>query len=436
VQSYLYDAFGNQTATTTQPVGSGTSTTRNTPTTAGTNRLGSGVYDARGNLTALGGASYEWDALGSLSRMRNGTEDWFYFYTADGERLHSLQIATGPSQQRLWALRDLDGKVLRRYSQVPSGSGFAWVVEADYIHRGDQLLAAETPQGRRHFHLDHLGTPRLVTNASGQQVSFHTYFPFGEEATFFAQSNERLKFTGHERDLNALGGPGDDLDYMHARYCSPVTGRFLSVDPAGESAKPGEPQTWNRYAYVGNNPLRFVDPDGQERAEIMLNQDVKDLQAGKINRQEFLERQQAKAQGALVGVGLVAGGVAALRALPAIVGFFLRPAVITTATVTLAGLADQPLPSSVTGPLLEVSKGNLKHIAKHLDEFRALDSKATVRDVVALGQRIAGNAGNFVKNHGEQKIYEAAVTIGDRTVRVRVVVNSHGGLRSVFIPEK
>jgi hypothetical protein len=42
-----------------------------------------------------------------------------------------------------------------------------------------------------------------------------------------------------------------------------VTGRFLSVDPAGESAKPARPQSWNRYSYGLNNPVKYVDPDGQ-----------------------------------------------------------------------------------------------------------------------------------------------------------------------------
>jgi hypothetical protein len=50
---------------------------------------------------------------------------------------------------------------------------------------------------------------------------------------------------------------------MHARHCSPITGRFLSVDPV-DSAKPAAPQTWNKFAYAANNPMKFVDPDGKE----------------------------------------------------------------------------------------------------------------------------------------------------------------------------
>jgi RHS repeat-associated protein len=70
----------------------------------------------------------------------------------------------------------------------------------------------------------------------------------------------RAKFTGHERDLGNLGGAGDDLDYMHALHCSPVTARFYMVDV--HPSEPRKPQSWNRYAYVENNPLLYVDPNG------------------------------------------------------------------------------------------------------------------------------------------------------------------------------
>jgi RHS repeat-associated protein len=52
-------------------------------------------------------------------------------------------------------------------------------------------------------------------------------------------------------------------DYMHARYYSPNLGRFMSVDPVGGSI--GSSQSWNRYSYVENNPLAFLDPNGRLR---------------------------------------------------------------------------------------------------------------------------------------------------------------------------
>jgi RHS repeat-associated protein len=68
----------------------------------------------------------------------------------------------------------------------------------------------------------------------------------------------RVQFTGQERD----GETG--LDYFGARYLAGAPGRFTSPDPLGASGKASSPQTWNRYAYSLNSPLKFVDPDGLE----------------------------------------------------------------------------------------------------------------------------------------------------------------------------
>lgn len=71
-----------------------------------------------------------------------------------------------------------------------------------------------------------------------------------------------MKFTGHERDI--VAGDGHTLDYMHTRYCSPMMGRFFSVDPLLDSERSmHSPQAWNRYSYVLNNPMGRVDPDGR-----------------------------------------------------------------------------------------------------------------------------------------------------------------------------
>jgi RHS repeat-associated protein len=81
-------------------------------------------------------------------------------------------------------------------------------------------------------------------------------YPYG---TPFAASaaESRRQFTGHERD-EATG-----QDYMLARYYGANLGRFLSTDPAGAGVEVVDPQSWNAYTYVGNNPLKFIDPDGE-----------------------------------------------------------------------------------------------------------------------------------------------------------------------------
>jgi RHS repeat-associated protein len=68
--------------------------------------------------------------------------------------------------------------------------------------------------------------------------------------------SRRGQFTGKERDSET------GLDYFGARYFSGAQGRFTTADPLMASARASNPQTWNRYSYALNNPLRYVDPDG------------------------------------------------------------------------------------------------------------------------------------------------------------------------------
>ncbi len=124
-----------------------------------------------------------------------------------------------------------------------------------------------TPQpiGRWFFlHTDHLGSPRVIVDDLGNKISTHHYMPFGEEKPLPGRltSNNR-KFTGHERDVESSSFDNPDgLDYMFARYYSASLGRFMAVDP-GQSVSKENPQTWNRYSYVLNNPLKFLDPTGE-----------------------------------------------------------------------------------------------------------------------------------------------------------------------------
>src|SRR6185295_18411501 len=71
------------------------------------------------------------------------------------------------------------------------------------------------------------------------------------------------KFTGKERDVE-LG-----LDYFGARYMSAAEGRFISADPVMVmNQRLFDPQQWNMYSYVRNNPLRLVDSNGKWPSEI------------------------------------------------------------------------------------------------------------------------------------------------------------------------
>jgi len=129
---------------------------------------------------------------------------------------------------------------------------------------------------------DRLGTPRMIVSKSGTLASVkrHDYLPFGEEiggplvallggrttGQGYVGDSVRQHFTGYEAD----GETG--LNFAQARYQSPMQGRFTSVDPLGRSASVINPQSFNRYSYLENNPVNLVDPTGMRLQDIGVEQ--------------------------------------------------------------------------------------------------------------------------------------------------------------------
>ena len=107
----------------------------------------------------------------------------------------------------------------------------------------------------RYYVTDHLGSPRVVLDAQRQVLDRHDYEPFGVELAPFAdQSDLTHRFTGHERDLQT------GYDYMHYRFYGSTLARFLKPDNIPGTLT--DPQSWNLYAYVRNNPANATDPTG------------------------------------------------------------------------------------------------------------------------------------------------------------------------------
>jgi RHS repeat-associated protein len=119
------------------------------------------------------------------------------------------------------------------------------------------LLAAPVAAEVHWVHTDAIGNVRALTDSASNVVERHDLLPFGEEPNV-TLGRQPKTFAGKERD-NETG-----LDYFGARYYRANTGRFTTVDPHLDvSATLANPQKWNRYAYVLNNPLTYVDADGR-----------------------------------------------------------------------------------------------------------------------------------------------------------------------------
>jgi RHS repeat-associated protein len=131
---------------------------------------------------------------------------------------------------------------------------------------------------------DHLGTPRLIADASGSlsAMTRHDYMPFGEEAGagvggrttaqgYSQADGMRQGFTGYEHD------PETQLEFAQARFYASVQGRFISPDDFLNDTRVNDPASWNLYLYARNNPLTYVDPTGEEIYNKNLSNDEQKL---------------------------------------------------------------------------------------------------------------------------------------------------------------
>ena len=238
-QGFGYDRFGNRTfaAPTTIPAQPPDSTI-----SPATNRLTDHSYDAAGNVTSEPQQAhlYTYDGENRIASVNSNTDA--YGYDGDGRRVKKVTAT-----ETTIFVYNASGVMVAEYSTAtPTGAG------------GTSYLTSDT-----------LGTPRIITDASGGVKSRHDYLPFGEElfvgtsgrttAQGYVGSADgvRNRFTGKERDDET------GLDYFINRYYSSAQGRFTSADPVPmTSQRPADPQRLNLYAYVRNNPLTYTDPNG------------------------------------------------------------------------------------------------------------------------------------------------------------------------------
>src|SRR4030042_1936833 len=154
-------------------------------------------------------------------------------------------------------------------------------VFSKHIFAGNTRIAtimktASTEDAVYYYHGDHLGSSNVVTSNAGGIYENIEYFPYGEtwvqEKASSTQESMPYKFTSKELDEET------GLYYFGARYYEPKISRWIGSDPAiekylpqpgkGDDGLPGlggvfNPVNMNVYQYGGNNPVKFIDPDGR-----------------------------------------------------------------------------------------------------------------------------------------------------------------------------
>ncbi len=188
---------------------SGTSLSPRTSTFTGTsNHDAAFLYDEAGDvLHDDTGRLFTYDALtmttGATAPLSNGgTRNFAYIYTADDERIALVETLSSGATTANWTLRGLDNHLLRTWT---NNSTF-WNWREDEIWRGAALLAYESPTGVRHYGLDHLGSPAILTDALAHPIGNITFDAFGNGG---ATGAGMLQYTGHERDSANVGpSPG------------------------------------------------------------------------------------------------------------------------------------------------------------------------------------------------------------------------------------
>jgi RHS repeat-associated protein len=247
--SETYDRYGNRS---TQGTSSGctgiTCPTNSVTVNTATNQISGSpyAYDLSGDMTNDGQNALVYDGESRIFTATAGSNSGSYSYDGNSLRVQKISVIGGTTTTTAYVISG--SKVIAEYDNgaLPSAP------TREYIYAGNILLAKIDSSGNKYYHRDHLSN-RLVTDSGGNTVAQMGHFPFGE--SWYNASNDKLIFTSYERDSESGN------DYAKARYYISRLARFSSTDPV--PGNPSNPQSWNEYSYVQNDPINLVDPEGE-----------------------------------------------------------------------------------------------------------------------------------------------------------------------------
>jgi len=232
--------------------------------------LGSYAYQKAHQVVSAGGNTYEYDANGNVVQKNDTTITYTSYNkpTQIEDSNHKTNFFYAPNRARY--KKTLDGDTTYYAGKLFEKEIIAAKVRyKNFIYAGSNLVAINVEEddgellvpSTRYLHKGALDSTDTVTNESGEVIQRLAYKPFGERIVGDwinqvddSQAITKRGFTGHEHISEF------NLIHMNGRVYDPVMGRFLSADPHIQA--PYDTQSYNRYSYVKNNPLKYVDPSG------------------------------------------------------------------------------------------------------------------------------------------------------------------------------
>nr|WP_256261122.1 RHS repeat-associated core domain-containing protein [Shewanella sp. NIFS-20-20] len=217
------------------------------------------TYDGNGNITYDGSRRFTYNSDDKVTLITRGNEQTRFKYDAGQQRYERYDVKVEGGVTTYLTTQYVGG-----YEKVTRTGGGKPTLTEQKLYVGNLVITkrSNNTQDEYYLHKDHQGSTTTITNQHGNVVQQFTYDPWGKQTAAYRHSilNDYIApaaskgYTGHE------GVDHLNIIHMNGRIYDPTIGRFLQADPHIQD--PGNSQSFNRYAYVLNNPMSYTDPSG------------------------------------------------------------------------------------------------------------------------------------------------------------------------------